>query len=57
MLTGRNGLINRAGEAEESTEIGEEKEKIAMTLNADLITDENGNSKTLLELLNEYIKR
>lgn len=40
MLTGRNGLINRAGEAEESTEIGEEKEKIAMAVNADLITNE-----------------
>ena len=39
MLTGQNGLADRAGEAEESTEIAEEKEKIAMALEADLITN------------------
>ena len=39
MLTGQNGLLNKAGEAKEGTEIAEEKEKIAMALEADLVTN------------------
>ena len=39
MLAGQNGLLNRARDTEENTGISEEKEKIELAVNANLITN------------------
>ena len=34
MLTGKNGILKRAGEAKEKTEIASEKERLTMAINS-----------------------